>query len=88
MQVERGSHLDWQQGFTPQHWLQTAAIVTMMCVSGAGAWVLMQLYTEPGIRMLALGGALLVIYVSIRYEVIVFQIIFSSLRYFFMVIMS
>ncbi|KAF4521572.1 hypothetical protein B566_EDAN001292 [Ephemera danica] len=66
-QVERGSRLDWQQGFTPQHWLRTAAIVTAMCLSGAGAWVLVQLYTEPGLRLLAIGFALLVIYVGIRF---------------------
>ena len=64
--MERGSRLDWQQGFTAQHWLQTAAFVTLMCVSSAGAWVLVQLYTDPGIRMLALGGALLIIYVSVK----------------------
>ncbi|XP_066999681.1 uncharacterized protein [Anabrus simplex] len=66
-QVERSNHLDWQHGFTTQHWLQTAAIVTCMCVSAAGAWVTIQLFEDPVIRMLAAGSALLIQYVCIRF---------------------
>jgi hypothetical protein len=65
-QVEQGTRLDWQHGFTTQHWLQTAAIVTSMCVSAAGAWVTIQLFEDPVIRMLAAGSALLIQYVCVR----------------------
>jgi hypothetical protein len=65
--VEQRAELDWQQGFTLHHWLQTSAIVTAMCLSVSVAWVLVQFFTEPFIRLLAIGGALLVCYVSIRY---------------------
>ncbi|XP_059476184.1 uncharacterized protein LOC132197120 [Neocloeon triangulifer] len=66
-QVEQSTHLDWQQGFTLHHWLQTSAIVTAMCISVAVAWVLVQFFTEPFIRLLAIGGALLVCYIGIRF---------------------
>lgn len=66
-QVEHGTRLDWQHGFTAQHWLQTAAIVTCMCVSIAGAWVTIQLFEDPVIRMLAAGGALLIQYICVRF---------------------
>ncbi|KAK7791006.1 hypothetical protein R5R35_007900 [Gryllus longicercus] len=66
-QVQRGERLDWQHGFTTQHWLQTAAIVTCMCVSAAGAWVTIQLFEDPVIRMLAAGSALLIQYVCVRF---------------------
>ncbi|PSN51653.1 hypothetical protein C0J52_09450 [Blattella germanica] len=65
-QVEQGTRLDWQHGFTTQHWLQTAAIVTVMCVSAAGAWIVIQLFEDPLIRMLAAGSALLIVYVCVR----------------------
>ncbi|CAB3383962.1 Hypothetical predicted protein [Cloeon dipterum] len=66
-QVEQSSHLDWQQGFTLHHWLQTSAIVTAMCISAAVAWVLVQFFTEPFIRLLAIGGSLLVFYIGMRF---------------------
>lgn len=66
-QVEQGTRLDWQHGFTARHWLQTAAIVTCMCVSAAGAWVTIQIFEDPVIRMLAAGSALLIQYVCVRF---------------------
>ncbi|XP_049940470.1 uncharacterized protein LOC126416704 isoform X1 [Schistocerca serialis cubense] len=66
-QVERGSRLDWQHGFTTKHWLQTAATVTCMCLSAAGAWVTIQLFEDSAIRMLAAGAALLVQYACVRF---------------------
>ncbi|CAG2054591.1 unnamed protein product [Timema podura] len=66
-QVQRGEHLDWQHGFTTQHWLQTVAIVTCMCVSAAGAWVTIQLFEDAVIRCLAAGSALLIQYVCVRF---------------------
>nr|CAD7458819.1 unnamed protein product [Timema tahoe] len=66
-QVQRGEHLDWQHGFTTQHWLQTVAIVTCMCVSATGAWVTIQLFEDAVIRCLAAGSALLIQYVCVRF---------------------
>lgn len=65
-EVTRSSKLDWQLGFTSQHWLRTTVIVTVMCVAGASAWAVIQLFTDPYIRMLAASSALLVIYVCVR----------------------
>lgn len=59
--------LDWQSGFTAEHWLHTAGIVTTMCLSAAGAWVIIQLFLDPVVRLLAAGSALLVEYVCIRF---------------------
>ncbi|XP_033224892.1 uncharacterized protein LOC117177910 [Belonocnema kinseyi] len=64
--VEHASRLDWQHSFTPRHWLQTFAIVTIMCGSAAAAWILIQLVESPIIRMLSAGTALVIIYVCIR----------------------
>lgn len=65
-QVERGARLDWQQGFTSQQIVTTTSLVTIMCVSAAGAWVAIQLYEDIYIRMLAVGVALLVEYLCVR----------------------
>jgi len=65
--VEHASRLDWQNGLTPRHCLQTIAIVTTMCASSAAAWIIIQLVEGPIIRMLAAGTALLIMYVCIRY---------------------
>lgn len=64
--VEHASKLDWQNGITSRHCLQTMAIVTTMCGSSAAAWTLIQLVEGPIIRMLAAGTALLIMYVCIR----------------------
>ncbi|XP_031780478.1 uncharacterized protein LOC100118313 isoform X2 [Nasonia vitripennis] len=65
--VEHASRLDWQNGLTPRHWLQTIGIVVTMCGSSAAAWILIQLVEDPIIRMLAAGAALLIMYVCIRF---------------------
>ncbi|XP_060815166.1 uncharacterized protein LOC132906720 isoform X2 [Bombus pascuorum] len=65
--VEHASKLDWQNGITSRHCLQTMAIVTTMCGSSAAAWTLIQLVEGPIIRMLAAGTALLIMYVCIRF---------------------
>ncbi|XP_063238059.1 uncharacterized protein LOC134539731 isoform X2 [Bacillus rossius redtenbacheri] len=64
--VERGDRLDWQHGFTAQHWLQTAAIATCMCVSAAGAWVTIQVFDDVVIRCLAAGSALLIQFLGLH----------------------
>ncbi|KAG8234844.1 hypothetical protein J437_LFUL014693 [Ladona fulva] len=66
-EVECSGRPVWQRGFTPKHWLRTAALATCATISVAGAWVVLQLYTDPGIRMLAFGLALLIVYVCVRF---------------------
>lgn len=65
--VQHTTRLDWGQGFTSQHWGITALVVTSMCVSVAGAWVVIQLFEDPYIRMFSASVALLVIYICIRF---------------------
>ncbi|XP_014469476.1 PREDICTED: uncharacterized protein LOC106741715 [Dinoponera quadriceps] len=65
--VEHASRLDWQNGLTPRHCLQTIAIVTTMCASSAASWIVIQLVEAPIIRTLAAAAALLIIYVCIRF---------------------
>lgn len=58
--------LDWERGFTPQHWAQTLSLVTLMCLAAAGAWVTVQLFEDPIVRVLSAGFALIIIYVCVR----------------------
>merc|ERR1719412_1806354 len=64
--VEKGSQFSLSHGFTPRQWLQTATTVTIMCVTLGAAWALIQLYTEPWIRMLAVSIGLLIQYICLR----------------------
>ncbi|PRD31342.1 UNVERIFIED_CONTAM: hypothetical protein NCL1_23781 [Trichonephila clavipes] len=54
------------QGLTPLHWIKTAAIITVMCSSIAGACFLIKVFGNVGIRTLAGGSAILVVYVCLR----------------------
>ena len=68
-QVEEKGHA-WSQigiAVTPWHWVQTAGLIFIMCGSIAGASVVIKLFTDSGIRLLAVGGALLVVYVCCRF---------------------
>ena len=64
--VERGSQFSLAQGFTLKHWLLTLSIVTLMGGSICGCWFVVQMYTQPWARMLAVGSALLVQYICLR----------------------
>ena len=64
--VEKGSTFSLSHGFTPRQWLQTATAVTVMCVTLGAAWALIQLYTQPWIRMLAVSIGLLIQYICLR----------------------
>lgn len=64
--VEKGSQFSLSHGFTPRQWLQTASLVTIMCLTLGGSWAVIQLYSEPWIRMLAVGIALLIQYLCLR----------------------
>ncbi|KAJ8966748.1 hypothetical protein NQ317_011162 [Molorchus minor] len=64
--VRRSSEVKWDRGFTAHHWGSTAVVVTCMCVTVAGAWIIIQLYDNSYIRMFSASIALLVIYICIR----------------------
>ena len=65
-QVEKGSQFSLANGFTTKQWLQTASLVTIICLAIGGAWAVIQLYYEPWIRILAVGGACFILYVCLR----------------------
>lgn len=65
-EVHQGGKLKWERGFTAHHWGVTASIVTLMCVSVAGAWIVIQLNDNPYIRILSASLALLVVYICIK----------------------
>ena len=52
--------------FSPRQWLQTATTVTIMCLTLGAAWALIQLYSQPWIRMLAVSIGLLIQYICLR----------------------
>ncbi|XP_045540559.1 uncharacterized protein LOC106718786 [Papilio machaon] len=65
--VQKTNRVEWERGFTCAHWTQTALAVASVCGAGAVAWLLIQLYPSPVVRVLCAGAALLVCYVAIRY---------------------
>ncbi|XP_055372274.1 uncharacterized protein LOC129606162 [Condylostylus longicornis] len=65
-EIERAKKLDWEKGFTVQHWAKTIILVTLMCIAGACAWMVIQLYNDPMIRILTIGTAVLIGYVCIK----------------------
>lgn len=64
--LERG-HAFFPSGFTLGSWLYTFAFVTCMCGSAVATWTIIQLYEEPGIRMLTVGICVLVFYVCLKF---------------------
>ena len=66
--VEKGSQFSLSHGFTPRQWLQTASVVTVMCITLGAAWAIVQLYSLAWIRMLAVSVGLLIQYVCLRYN--------------------
>lgn len=66
-EVASSSKLDWERGFTSQHWGYTAVTVSSLCLVLAGAWITIQLYDNSYIRMISASLALLVVYICIRY---------------------
>ncbi|XP_075238592.1 uncharacterized protein LOC142334452 isoform X2 [Lycorma delicatula] len=59
--------LDWSAGFSCKHWMHTIIIVSCMCISAGGAWLVIQMFLDPGIRTLAASSALLIQYVCVRF---------------------
>lgn len=54
------------KGLTPYHWIKTAAIITVMCSSVASSCFLIKIFENVGIRTLAGGSAILVVYICMR----------------------
>jgi len=65
--VENGSQFSLlSHGFTLRHWLATAAAVAGMRGTIGGCWAVITLYPQAWVKMLAVGGGLLVQYVCLR----------------------
>ena len=67
-EVERdSSQFSLAQGFTPVHWVVTASTVLVMVTAAGGCWAAIQIYSEAWIRMVAVGLALLIQYICLRF---------------------
>lgn len=66
-EVQQSHTVELSRGFTAGHWARTALGVGCMCGAGATAWLAVQLYTSPVVRVMAAGAALLVCYVALRF---------------------
>jgi len=66
-QVERGSQFSLSQGLTTKHWVCTGCLILTMILSVGGCCAAIQMYTEAWVRMLAVGLALLIQYVCLRF---------------------
>jgi len=67
-EVERdSSQFSLAQGFTPVHWVVTATTVFIMVSAAGGCWAAIQIYSEAWIRMVAVGLALLIQYICLRF---------------------
>lgn len=64
-ELESG-HVWLTKGLTPTHWVQTAAIITVMCSAITGACICVKMFNNVGIRTLAVGIALILEYVCLR----------------------
>lgn len=58
--------LYWEKGFTINHWAKTIILVSTMCITGAFAWVIIQIYVDPIVRVLTAGVAILIGYICIK----------------------
>ena len=67
-EVERdSSQFSLAQGFTPVHWVVTASTVLVMVTAAGGCWAAIQIYSQAWIRMVAVGLALLIQYICLRF---------------------
>ncbi|BFF94240.1 uncharacterized protein DMAD_11929 [Drosophila madeirensis] len=65
-EIEKSKKLEWDKGFTIQHWSKTVILITLMCVTGAAAWVVIQMYVDPLVRVMTVGVAVLIGYVCVK----------------------
>lgn len=76
--LERGQAWWIGQGFTVRHWLQTASLVFVICLTIACSWAVIQMFDDAFIRSLTAGASLLILYVCTRYGVVSKQLIYYS----------
>ncbi|EDW03095.1 uncharacterized protein LOC6562286 [Drosophila grimshawi] len=65
-EIEKSKKLEWDKGFTIQHWMKTVILITLMCVTGAMTWAIIQMYVDPLVRVLTVGVAVLIGYVCVK----------------------
>ncbi|KAH8397611.1 hypothetical protein KR215_003822 [Drosophila sulfurigaster] len=65
-EIEKSKKLEWDKGFTIQHWMKTVILITLICVTGATAWAIIQMYVDPLVRVLTVGVAVLIGYVCCK----------------------
>lgn len=58
--------LYWERGFTINHWAKTIILLSTILITGGFAWVIIQTYVDPIIRVLTAGIAILIGYVCIK----------------------
>jgi hypothetical protein len=58
--------LYWEKGFDIQHWTKTIILVSLMCITGVLAWVIISLNVDPFIRVLTAGFAIIIGYVCVK----------------------
>lgn len=64
--IRNPHRLYWEKGFTINHWAKTFILITTMCITGACAWVIIQVYVDPIVRILTVGTAILIGYVCVK----------------------
>ncbi|KAG5685011.1 hypothetical protein PVAND_014214 [Polypedilum vanderplanki] len=65
-EIRRTSKLYWEKGFDIQHWTKTIILVSLMCITGVLAWVIISLNPDPFIRVLTAGFAIIIGYVCVK----------------------
>lgn len=65
-EIEKTNRVYWDRGFTIQHWARTFIYISLMCITGACAWVIITLYTQPIIRVLTVGFGVIIGYVCFK----------------------
>lgn len=58
--------LYWERGFDIQHWTKTIILVSLMCITGVLAWIIISLNVDPIVRVLTAGFAIIIGYVCIK----------------------
>ena len=58
--------LYWERGFDIQHWTKTIILVSLMCITGVLAWIIISLNVDPIVRVLTAGFAIIIGYVCVK----------------------
>ncbi|CAH1717721.1 unnamed protein product [Chironomus riparius] len=65
-EIRRTSKLYWERGFDIQHWTKTIILVSLMCITGVLAWIIISLNVDPIVRVLTAGFAIIIGYVCVK----------------------